>query len=275
MKASLKIQETALAQQQQSQTDAHNPNPDFSSSIPLTKNIHSLKTDSITDTTSPACPQTDTPNLDMPHEPVNMDPEEVINWIGTEYQLNSQQWIGFCIIARSFIEAHLQMSAKSEPIRILLTGPGGTGKTHVVNALCALMAVYGSEHTLRFLAPTGSAASLIDGMTIHKGLGIKIKSNKKGKGNREVGESTEDYTVLISIRNRTLLRDEWRLVKVLFIDEVSLLSEQLMSEIDHALRYATERPNEWFGRISVVFAGDFFQYSPIAATPLPLARSGH
>jgi len=138
-----------------------------------------------------------------------MDPEEVINRIGTEYQLNSQQWIGFCIIARSFIETHLQMSAKPEPIRILLTGPGGTGKTHVVNALCALMVVYGSEHTLRFLAPTGSAASLIDGMTIHKGLGIKIKSNKKGKGNREVGESTEDYTVLISIRNCMLLCDEW------------------------------------------------------------------
>ena len=56
--------------------------------------------------------------------------------------------------------------------------------------------------------------------------------------------------------------------EVLFIDEVSLLSEQLMSEIDHALRYATERPDKWFGRISVIFAGDFFQYSLIAATPL-------
>jgi hypothetical protein len=91
------------------------------------------------------------------------------------------------------------MSDKPEPIRILLTGPGDTGKTHVVNALRALMAVYGSEHTLCFLAPTRSAASLIDGMTIHKGLGIKINSNKKGKGNREAGESMDDYTVLISI----------------------------------------------------------------------------
>lgn len=58
------------------------------------------------------------------------------------------------------------------------------------------------------------------------------------------------------------------MVKVLFIDEVSLLSEQLMSKIDHALRYATERPDEWFGGINVIFAGDFFQYPPICATPL-------
>jgi hypothetical protein len=65
-----------------------------------------------------------------------------------------------------------------------------------------------------------------------------------------------------------LLHDKWWLVKVLFIDEVSLLSEQLMSEIDHALRYATEHPDEWFGGISVIFAGDFFQYPPICATPL-------
>jgi hypothetical protein len=55
------------------------------------------------------------------------------------------------------------------------------------------------------LAPTGSAAALIDGMTIHKGLGIKVKSNEKGKGNRKLGEQTKDYTVIISVRNRTQL----------------------------------------------------------------------
>ena len=65
-----------------------------------------------------------------------------------------------------------------------------------------------------------------------------------------------------------MLCDEWRLVKVLFIDEVSLLSQQLISEVDHALRYTTERPDEWFGGITVIFAGDFFQYPPIGGTPL-------
>jgi hypothetical protein len=64
------------------------------------------------------------------------------------------------------------------------------------------------------------------------------------------------------------LRDKWQLVKVLFIDEISLLSEQLICEIDHALRYATERPDERFGGITIIFAGDFFQYPPIGGTPL-------
>jgi len=40
-------------------------------------------------------------------------------------------------------------------------------------------------------------------MTIHKGLGIKIiKEDGKGKGNRVLGESKEDYTVLVSIKKK-------------------------------------------------------------------------
>jgi PIF1-like helicase len=278
MTTSLKQQEAASTQRRRSEVDVKNPVTNPSVTIPSTEAAHPLNKDCPDESTSSSCPQTDAPNLNIPHETVDLYPEEIINRIGAKHQLNGKQWVAFRIIARSFIKTHLHMSDTPEPIRILLTGPGGTGKTHIVNALCALMAMYGSEHTLRFLAPTGSAALLIDGMTIHKGLGIKMKFNQKGKGNRESGESSEDYTVLISVRNRTLLRNEWRLVKVLFIDEVSLLSEQLMSEIDHALRYATECPDEWFSGINVIFAGDFFQYPPICATPLytPISdRNGH
>lgn len=153
-------------------------------------------------------------------------------------------------------------------MHLLLTGPGGTGKTHVVKGLKAVMAAYGCEHKIRFLAPTGSAASLIDGMTIHKGLGIKIHSNEKGKGNHKVGDDKEDYSVLITIQNRMALRAEWEDVEVVLIDEVSLLAQQLNSEIDHALRYATERPDEWYGGIQVIFSGDFYQYPPIGGTAL-------
>lgn len=71
-------------------------------------------------------------------------------------------------------------------------------KTYVVNAVKAFMSRYSCTHLIRFLAPTGSAASLIDGMTIHQGLGIKIKTARHGKANRDVGESSEDYTVLVS-----------------------------------------------------------------------------
>jgi hypothetical protein len=121
--------------------------------------------------------------LNTPQQTANIDPETVINQIGTEFHLNSKQWVTFQIITRSFIKICLNMSDKPEPIRMLMTGPAGIGKTHMVNAVCALMAKYGDEHSLRMLAPTGTAASLIDGTTIHKGLGINIKFQQKGKGN--------------------------------------------------------------------------------------------
>lgn len=82
---------------------------------------------------------------------------------------------------------------------MVMSGPGRTGKTYVVNAVRALMIRYGCSHQIHFLAPTDLAASLIDGMTIHKGLGIKIQVNRNGKSNQHVGESMEDYTVLISV----------------------------------------------------------------------------
>ena len=52
------------------------------------------------------------------------------------------------------------------------------------------------------------------------------------------------------------------------IDECLLLSAELLSEIDAALRFAKERPHEWFGGVIVIFAGDCFQYPPVCATPL-------
>jgi len=197
--SSLKQQEAASIQHRHCEEDIHNPVSNLPDFIPSTEAAPPLNKDGSNENASSSCPHTDAPNLNVPQETNDLDPEEIINWIGAEHQLNSKQWVAFRIIARSFIKTHLQMSDTPEPIRILLTGPGGTGKTHIVNALRALMVIYGSEHTLCFLAPTGSAASLIDGMTIHKGLGIKIKSNQKGKGNREPGESSEDYTVLISV----------------------------------------------------------------------------
>ncbi|KAF5349845.1 hypothetical protein D9758_014037 [Tetrapyrgos nigripes] len=157
---------------------------------------------------------------------------------------------------------------QKDPLRMFLTGPGGTGKTHVVNSVKEVMKMYGKDHCIRYLAPTGRAASLIDGMTIHKGLGIKIRSKEKGKGNRKLGENEEDYSVCINVKKREQLRQEWKDVALLFIDEVSLMDAGLFAEIDAALRFATENYDEYFGGIFLVVAGDFNQLPPVGGSPL-------
>jgi hypothetical protein len=196
---------------------------------------------------------------------------DVITETGTNFKLNEAQLKAFQIITSHFIASYVNNEVDAEPVKhlvMLLTGPGGTGKTHIVKAIQAVMRHYGCAHLIRFLAPTGSAAALIDGMTVHKGLRLKIKSLNKGKGNHQPGCATEDYSVLISVQNRTQLHEEWKNVKYLLIDEVSLLSLQLLVQIDHALRYAKEKPDQWFGGVHLMFAGDFYQFPPVGGSTL-------
>ncbi|KLO07136.1 hypothetical protein SCHPADRAFT_837053, partial [Schizopora paradoxa] len=152
----------------------------------------------------------------------------VLQSVAERNSLNDMQLLAFGLIANKFLDIYSReensdgslISHQSKPLRLFLCGPGGTGKTHVIHSVQEVMRFYGCEHQLRFLAPTGNAAALIDGMTCHKGLGLKITST--GSSLNAV-DSGDNYGVLVSIHNRTVLRDEWRNVRVLFIDEVSLL----------------------------------------------------
>ena len=119
------------------------------------------------------CPPTH--NENVPEVTDALSTEELINKIGEDHDLNEEQWVAFCIIVRSFITSYIHnCESKSKPLRMFMTGPGRTGKTHVVKAVQKVMEYYNAAHRIRFLAPTGSATSLIDGMTIHKGLSIKV-----------------------------------------------------------------------------------------------------
>ncbi len=100
-------------------------------------------------------------------------------------------------------------------------------------------------------------ASLINGTTVHQGLGISIKNNSDKGGN------SQNLNVKISVKNRNELRAEWKDVDVVLIDEVSMVSLALLGEIDYALRYVKERRDVWFGGMIMIFSGDLYQYPPV------------
>jgi hypothetical protein len=87
-------------------------------------------------------------------------------------------------------------------------------------------------------------------------------------GPLNTSESKEDSSLLISIQNKTNIRDEWQHVEITLLDECSMLSGQLLCEVDQSLRYTKERLNEWFGGIIMIFAGDFFQFPPVMGSSL-------
>ncbi|KAJ7127739.1 hypothetical protein C8R44DRAFT_529334, partial [Mycena epipterygia] len=80
--------------------------------------------------------------------------------------LNKEQAHAFRIIAYHSLEN------KPEQLRMFLTGPGGTGKSRVIQALQDFFSLRGQSRRLRLAAYTGVAARNINGMTLHSVLCI-------------------------------------------------------------------------------------------------------
>lgn len=76
-------------------------------------------------------------------------PIELVKCIGREHSLNAEQMIEvFNEVATRVPEEQ----SKVPQLKMTMTGPSGTGKTHVIRALTALMALYGCAHRIRYLA---------------------------------------------------------------------------------------------------------------------------
>jgi ATP-dependent exoDNAse (exonuclease V) alpha subunit len=130
---------------------------------------------------------------------------------------------------------------------VFLTGEPGAGKTHTVNAYVDYLRSCDIEPAIT--ASTGIAATHIGGMTIHSWSGIGIRS-KIDKYDLDKISTTEYLAKRI---NRT---------HVLIIDEVSMLSSNMLDMIDLVCR-EVRQSDESFGGIQIVLVGDFFQLPPI------------
>ncbi|KAG1890325.1 hypothetical protein F4604DRAFT_1539035, partial [Suillus subluteus] len=74
---------------------------------------------------------------------------------------NAEQEMSLRIISEHFIQGEVNQ------LLMFLTGIGGSGKSHVIRAMVEMFRRCGVPDKLTLSAPTGSAAVLIDGYTIH------------------------------------------------------------------------------------------------------------
>lgn len=130
---------------------------------------------------------------------------------------------------------------------VFLTGEPGSGKTHTINQYVDYLRSRGVD--IAVTASTGIAATHIGGLTIHSwsGIGIKKFLNK--------------YEMVRITSNERLVKRIER-VKVLIIDEMSMLSNETLGMVDAVCR-DIRRSREPFGGIQVVLVGDFFQLPPV------------
>ncbi|MFM1778904.1 MAG: hypothetical protein RIS51_49, partial [Actinomycetota bacterium] len=126
---------------------------------------------------------------------------------------------------------------------VFITGRAGTGKSTLLTHLIA-----NTEKSFAVCAPTGVAALNVGGVTIHSLFTFPFGI---------LGEV--DIAKHLSRRTRDVLKA----LDMLVIDEVSMVSADLMDAIDRALRIARGRRKEPFGGAQVVMFGDPYQLAPV------------
>jgi len=133
---------------------------------------------------------------------------------------------------------------------IFLTGPGGTGKSQLIKTMFAYTQQMGIKCQVCALTGTASVLLNMKAKTIHSWSGINIASG------------TKDYIVTKVFANKRALSN-WRTVKVLIIDEVSMMSLKIFEVLEYIGRVSRRNMATPFGGIQVVFSGDFFQLPPV------------
>ncbi len=131
-----------------------------------------------------------------------------------------------------------------------ITGPAGTGKSHIINEIANICR--NSDKVLGITALTGPAAYIIRGQTLHHWGGLGLA---KGDANSIVTN--------IIMKNPTA-RKRWVNTRVLIIDEISMMSAELMNKVDRVAK-ALRHNEGFFGGLQVILCGDFAQLEPVNA----------
>lgn len=136
-----------------------------------------------------------------------------------------------------------------DELSVFYTGSAGTGKSVVLREIIRLLyAKYGYSR-VGLTASTGLAACNIGGQTLHRYLAIGI-----GAGS--------PLELAQRIKKNSLNYKRWKNLKVLIIDEVSMIDGKLFTKLDEVAQIL--RGNHLpFGGIQVVCTGDFFQLPPV------------
>ncbi|KAH6955959.1 PIF1-like helicase-domain-containing protein [Ilyonectria sp. MPI-CAGE-AT-0026] len=127
-------------------------------------------------------------------------------------------------------------------------GPGGTGKSRVIDALKWVFLTRGQSHLLQITGTSGSAAAQIGGTTLHSACGLD--THRSPQTQLPVFSEAKKWT--------------WKQKLVLVTDEVSMLGGATLYEVSRNLQSLRDYADKPFGGIPVVLLmGDFYQFASV------------
>ncbi|XP_011866730.1 PREDICTED: ATP-dependent DNA helicase PIF1-like, partial [Vollenhovia emeryi] len=153
----------------------------------------------------------------------------------------------------------------SLPIRIYIGGSAGVGKSVLINAIYQVLLNYFNEdpgeknNSVKILlcAPSGKAAFLIGGVTLHTAFALPIT---------QYGGQMPELSADVA----NTIRESLFELKLLIIDEISMVGSTMFSRVDTRLRQIMGR-NLSFGGVSVLVVGDLYQLPPVMDTHIYLS----
>ena len=157
--------------------------------------------------------------------------------------------------AYDIILSHLDQTLRNlspPPLRLLVYGEGGTGKSVIIRSVTDAFAKRGCLYLLIKSSYTRIAASLIDGRTCHVLAQISLGRSRK-----------------LSSNSKAKLMKMWQDAKYLIIDEYSMLSKSFLANLSKNISVAMDLNGNGnaslsFGGLSVILCGDLHQFPPVA-----------
>lgn len=135
---------------------------------------------------------------------------------------------------------------------ICFTGSAGTGKSFLLRQIISDLQTKHGKNKVGVTSLTGTGADIIGGTTLASLLGLKNDSH--------LPKEVLEYRIMKSSSNYA--RRNWKKLKVLIIDEISMLDAELFDKLEWLAREI--RMNFFpFGKIQLVLVGDFCQLPPI------------
>lgn len=137
---------------------------------------------------------------------------------------------------------------------VYISGIAGSGKSYLLRQLYE-EAKYKKINCV-LTSTTGVSAFNIGGCTIHSWSSIVLPT--------QLPKDVEEYInkIVTRIKFKRYLLKKWQNLKILFIDEVSMLGANYIDVLDTVARKIRNNPHP-FGGIQVVASGDMLQLPPV------------
>ena len=139
------------------------------------------------------------------------------------------------------------------PENLVVIGGAGSGKSTVIECLTQwthrILAKAGDDPNSPYIlkaATTGAASTLIEGSTVHSSLGFDFSAKHSS----------------LNDKKREQKREQLKNLKILIIDEFSMMKADILYRIHLRLREITQK-NEDFGGVNVYLLGDPAQLKPV------------